>query len=125
MVEVRIQVWDAEEIARWAAKLERVAETPHRPHGFARWALELAKSLRNAGAALAFVDEDDADAVFDVLTRLDTLQKDAEHLLERLAPAAAEEVTVVRSVTSSDDAVTTVMSLAAQGASSSASRISK
>lgn len=111
MIEVQIRIWDQDEVARWAGRLEAIATVHNGAVGFRRWAAELARSLRAAGAALDFVDEDDGDAVFDVLTRLDLLRKDAEHLLSRASSTAGEEITVVRSVTSTDDATTVVMAL--------------
>lgn len=97
---------------RWASRLEGVSRAAG-SIGFARWASELARSLRSAGAALEFVDEDDEDAVFDVLTRLDLLKRDAEGLLSRLGSNAWEERTVVRSVPPFDEAVTAVMARSA------------
>ncbi len=96
MTEVRIQVWDRDEVERWASRVEAAGIRPGGPVGFARWAAELARSLRSAGDALEFVDEDDGDAVFYVLARLETLRADADHLLRRLTPSDAEEATVVR-----------------------------
>jgi hypothetical protein len=96
MPEVFIQIWDREEVERWARLVEAAGLRPGSPVGFARWTSELARAFRSAGAALDFVDDDDGDAVFDILARLDRLRADADHLLARLGSVIADEVTVVR-----------------------------
>ncbi len=95
--EIRIQIWDADEIDRWIHALDRSASMAERP--LRQAALELAWGLRHAGRALAYVDEEDGDVVFDLLTRLDALRADAERVIERIDAsslgAGEDEVTRV------------------------------
>lgn len=83
--DVVIQIWDEETVEALALRIERCAASiaelgPRGAMSTAR-AYELTRSLRAAGKALAFVDEDDADAVFVVIERLDNLKRESEGLL--------------------------------------------
>jgi hypothetical protein len=95
--EIRIQIWDGDEIDRWIHALDRSASIAERP--LRQAALELAWGLRHAGRALAYVDEEDGDVVFDLLTRLDALRADAERVIERIEAsslsAGEDEITRV------------------------------
>ncbi len=82
--DVTIQIWDEQTVEALAARIERcgagIAELGPRGATSAARAHELTRALRAAGQALAFVDEDDADAVFVVLERLDSLKRESEGL---------------------------------------------
>lgn len=78
------QDWEASTVDALAARIERcgqaVSELGARGRSSAARALELAAALRAAGRALAFVDDDDVDALFVVVERLDRLKRESDGL---------------------------------------------
>ena len=85
VVEVSIQVWNEASVESLAGRVERcgaaISELGLRGATSVARASELAKSLRAAGKALAYVDEEDVDALFVVVERLDNLEREAQGLL--------------------------------------------
>lgn len=82
--EVLVQVWDASTVDALAARVERcgraISELGARGRTSAARARELGAALRAAGQALAFTEEEDVDAVFVVIERLDQLKRESDGL---------------------------------------------
>jgi hypothetical protein len=93
-LEIKVHVWDTDEVARWVRRLALASQDADA--GARRVALEIAWGLHHAGQTLAFTDEDDADVVFELLTRLDSLRADAERVLAHLEARSAEADEITR-----------------------------
>lgn len=77
--------WDQAKIESLAARVDlcgrAIAQLGARFEPSAVRAARLAATLRAAGQALAFVDEDDGDALWGVIERLEQLEREADQLL--------------------------------------------